>query len=47
MMVKPNKPTLLAIYRATLKRWEAEGRGNTDMAKVQRRLIARLEAGAA
>jgi len=42
-MVKPDKPTLLAIYRATLKRWEAEGRGDTDMAKVQRRLIARLE----
>ena len=45
-MVKPNKPTLLAIYRATLKRWEAEGRGDTDMAAVQRRLIAHLESEA-
>lgn len=42
MMVKPNKPTLLAIYRKTLARYEAEG--DVARAEIQKRLIERLEA---
>jgi len=40
--VKPNKATRLAIYRAALARYEADG--DTDRADIQKRLIARVEA---